>query len=201
MAFWKKSGSRAQRTSQPKPPPPAQEVREINGSAKESGTKSTRQSGPVLTPEQLRILAQAAKRKTAAFGEILSLLVRSGQYRGYTLADVEWLVVPALTTRQFALAHAQSKSTGRYGAVGAVLWANVSEEVDRRLRSAPGQPIRLTQQEWTSGDRIWVVVSIGDDRILRGMIKRLQQKEWANKPVKIVALTKDKQPTIATLTN
>ena len=154
---------------------------------------------PVLGLDQLRKMAGAAKATTAIFGEIVSLLMRLPQYKNYVLSDLEWLVVPALLTGQFSLATAQSKTKGLTAPIGLVLWANVSEEVDKRLGAAPGQPIKLQPQEWKSGDILWVIVAVGDQRVVQGMVKRLQEKEWANKPAKVFAHAKDGKPTIAIL--
>ena len=127
------------------------------------------------------------------------MLMRLPQYKHYALADLEWLVVPALLTGQFSLATAQSKTKGLMAPVGLVLWASVSEEVDKRLGAAPGQPIKLQPREWKSGNILWVIMAVGDERIVQGVVKRLQEKEWANKPAKIFARAKDGKPTIATL--
>ena len=156
-------------------------------------------AAPELSAEQLEKMAGAAKAATATFGEMVSLLMRLPQYRQYQLSDLEWLVVPALLTGQFSLTTAQSKTKGLTAPVGLVLWAKVSEEVDKRLSAAPGQPIKLQPQEWKSGDILWVIVAVGDQRLVQGMVKRLQEKEWANKPAKVFAQAKDGKPTIATL--
>ncbi len=152
-----------------------------------------------MSAEQLRQMAGAAKAATATFGEIVNLLMRSPQYKHYALSDLEWLVAPALVASQFSIATAQSKTQGLTAPVGVVLWARVSEEVDQRLSAAPGQPIRLKPQEWRSGDIIWVVVAAGDGRVIQGILKQLQEKQWGNKPVKIFARAKDGKPTVATL--
>ena len=154
---------------------------------------------PVLSLDQLRTMSGTAKATMAIFGEIVSLLMGLPQYRNYALSDLEWLVVPAVLTGQFSFATAQSKTKGSTAPVGLVLWASVSEEVDKRLSAVPGQPIKLRPQECKSGDILWVIMAVGDQRVVQGMVKRLQAKEWANKPAKIFAQAKDGKATIATL--
>jgi hemolysin-activating ACP:hemolysin acyltransferase len=154
---------------------------------------------PTLHPEEAKRRAAAAKHLAAAFGEIVTLLMRAPGFKGQTLADLEWLLAPALVSGQFTVATAQSKANGAIAPAGAVLWARVSEEVDKRLAAAPLAPLRLAPKEWTSGDIGWVVACVGDGRVLKEMVARLQAKEWAGKVVKAVALGKDGKPAVGTL--
>ena len=144
-------------------------------------------------------MAGAAKAITAAFGEIVSLLMRAPLYKHYSLSDLEWLVLPALLSGQFSVAVAQSKANGLSAPVGLVLWASVSEDVDRRLSGAPGQPARLAPPEWKSGDILWVIVTAGDGNVVQGLLGQLHKKQWEGRPVKLFARTKDGKPTLLTL--
>jgi hemolysin-activating ACP:hemolysin acyltransferase len=125
--------------------------------------------------------------------------MRSKEHRQQTLADIEQLVVPALLKGQASVATAQSKTDGLVAPAAVLLWARVSEDVDRRLSAAPGQTIKLTPQEWKSGDIVWVVLALGDQRILQGMIQHLQQKEWGHKPAKFFAQSSEGKPIVAML--
>lgn len=156
-------------------------------------------SPPELGAEQLRKMAAAAKSLTAALGEIVALLMRSPQHKHYSLADLEWLVVPALLTGQFSLVTAQSRRNGLTSPVGLIVWASVSDEVDQRLSAAPGEPLRLEPHEWKSGSNPWVVLAIGDKNIMHGMMKELQTKTWTNKPAKLLVLDNDNEPRVATI--
>jgi cytolysin-activating lysine-acyltransferase len=156
-------------------------------------------AAPALDPDQLAKMAAAAKAQTAAFGEIVALLMHSPQYKYLTLSDMEWLVLPALLTGQFSLATAQSKASGLTSPVGLVLWASVSQEVDKRLSAAAEQPVRLNPQEWKSGDIRWVILAVGEQRIVKGMFQALHAKQWAHRPAKALARDKDGRPTIITI--
>jgi hemolysin-activating ACP:hemolysin acyltransferase len=127
-----------------------------------------------------------AKHFAAAFGEIVAILMRAPEYKNFPIADLEWLVIPAITTRQFFVSTAQSKTSGLTAPVGAVLWASVSPEIDRRLSASASLPVKLAVNEWKSGDILWVVAAVGDQRVLHGMLGHLQQKDWSGKPVKIL---------------
>ena len=67
------------------------------------------------------------------------------------------------------------------------------------LPSQAGEPIRLSPEEWNSGDIVWVVASVGEGRVLSEMLKQLSRRDWAGKDVRIVVRPKDGKPAVATL--
>jgi hemolysin-activating ACP:hemolysin acyltransferase len=143
-----------------------------------------------LSEDEAKKRAAAAKQIAAGFGEIVTLLMRSPTDKHHTLGDLEWLVVPALAHRQYALAEAQSKETGAVSPVGGVLWAFVSEEVDKRL-SDLSTPVRLKPNEWRSGDIPWIIMATGDMRILAGLIQQLNKSVFKDKQPKMRVRGKD----------
>jgi hemolysin-activating ACP:hemolysin acyltransferase len=137
-----------------------------------------------LPPEELKKRAEASQRLSATVGELVGLMIRSPRHRDRKLSDLRWLVLPAVRAGQFALMQAQSKSQGFTAPVAAVLWARVSAEVDKRLSENLGEPIRLGPREWRSGDILWLIDAIGDERAVAALVQRLRAKEWKGKPVK-----------------
>jgi cytolysin-activating lysine-acyltransferase len=127
---------------------------------------------PELSAEAKKKAADASKHLLGAFGQVTSILMRSAQYRKQTLADLEWLVVPAVTTGQYALAEAQSKASGMMVPVGALLWASVSPEVDKRLTETTEVPMRLKPEEWRCGDILWVIDGVGEQQVVQAMLKK-----------------------------
>ena len=142
---------------------------------------------PSLSPEDAKKRAALAKHVAASFGEIITLLMRSPADKSITLQDLEWMVVPAIMTGQFAVADAQSKETGAVMPVGAVLWAFVSAEVDQKLTANPDQPARLSPGDWRSGDIPWVVMAIGEPKIVGGLLQQLVKTVFAGKSAKMRA--------------
>ncbi|HSV30268.1 MAG TPA: toxin-activating lysine-acyltransferase [Candidatus Omnitrophota bacterium] len=110
-------------------------------------------------------------RKGPGFGEVLGdicwLMAQSAHHKHIFLADLEWLVIPALTARQFRVLKAGTKP------MAYVSWAHLSEDAEARLLS--GQP-RLRPADWKSGDRLWVIDVVapfgGNDEILRTLKKQ-----------------------------
>ena len=157
---------------------------------------STAAAAPVvLDAEEAKKRAAASKRMAASFGEIVSLLMRSPADKHHTLADLEWLIAPAVMRGQFAVAEAQSKETGATAPIGAVLWAFVSEEVDARLTDL-ATPMRLKPDEWRSGDIPWIIHATGDTRVIAGLIQQLTASVLKGKAPKMRARGSDGKVTV-----
>ena len=154
---------------------------------------------PQLSPDQMKKMAETSKRFSAAFGEIVSILMRTPAYARMPLADLEWLVVPAVATGQFTLAEGQSKANGMVQPLGVVMWARVSDEIDARMSADPAQPVRLKADEWATGNTIWVIEAVGDGRVVEAMLKRMSETSWAGRTVKFRARNKDGQMVIGSL--
>ena len=144
-------------------------------------------SKPDLPPEEARKRAMLAKQAAAGLGEIVSLLVRAPSEKHHSLSDLEWMVMPAIMTGQFAVADAQSKQTGAVMPVGAVLWAHVSPEIDRQLSEQLDKPVRLKPQDWRSGDIPWIIMALGDPKVLGGLLQNLAQSVFKARPAKMRA--------------
>jgi cytolysin-activating lysine-acyltransferase len=153
---------------------------------------------PKISPEDAKKRLMAAKQMAAAFGEIVTLLMRSPADKHHSLGDLEWLVVPAVARGHYALAEAQSKETGAVSPVGAVLWAFVSEEVDKRLSDLTA-PLRLKPNEWRSGDIPWIVLASGDMRVLGGLIQQLTKTAFKDQAPKMRARGPDGKVTVGRL--
>ncbi|RED43329.1 toxin-activating lysine-acyltransferase [Aestuariispira insulae] len=82
-------------------------------------------------------------------GEISWMMSMSPTHRYFFLADLEWLVMTPVMLNQFRIYRDDNGKPA-----GLVLWASVSEEVEKRLESGA---TRLAPQDWKSGDRLWVV--------------------------------------------
>jgi cytolysin-activating lysine-acyltransferase len=95
---------------------------------------------------------QAADDMSRILGQIVSLLGQSPSHKHVFLADLEWLVLPALIGRQVRV---WRRNTERgVLPVAYASWAMVSAEVDQRL--SQGQ-IKLKPSEWRSGNIPWLI--------------------------------------------
>lgn len=85
-------------------------------------------------------------------GEMTWLLTQSPLHRGFALGDLEWLVMPALVHQQFYIFRDGEKP------VGLALWAKCSADAEAKLERGMVAPEnRLSLEDWSSGDRIWLV--------------------------------------------
>ena len=217
MAFWsKKTPNGTDPTAAPvappvsppaKPaiaaPPPPSPAAPVQTPQKTPSSPAAPQSAPQpeLSPEARKKAIDASKHLMMAFGQITNVLMRSAQYKQHTLADLEWLVVPAVMSGQFAIVEAQLKSSGMMAPVGVLLWARVSAEVDKRLLdSAAETPLRLKQEDWRSGDILWVIGAVGEPEMVQAMLKRKMESDWKDRPVKMRARDKAGNVRVGTLT-
>jgi cytolysin-activating lysine-acyltransferase len=151
-----RAGTEADASAEPATPPPAT-LAMPGESAKPAGTG---QPSPA-----------------AALGEIVSLLVQSPSHRHLFLNDLEWLVVPPVMLRQFALFRQGARP------VAYASWALVNDAVERRLMA--GQP-RLAPAEWRSGDRVWLMDMVAPFGGGEKLFDELRARVLAGREVKAI---------------
>jgi hemolysin-activating ACP:hemolysin acyltransferase len=141
--------------------------------------------------------AAKSKQLQASFGEIVGLLMRSPQFKDMPLSSLEVLVLPAIANGQFMIAEAQAKKSGFIAPVAAVLWASVSEEVDRRLSASGDAPVKLGPKDWKSGDIPWLIIAAGDQRLIKALLQRLEKTVLKGRPLKSSFKQEDESATAA----
>lgn len=158
----------------------------------EKKTAPTPKMAPAETRSAQQIDPQAAKTiSLARFGAMVTVLKQSPHYSKHSLADLDWLVGPAIVLNQFIIVEAGKKDEGVTRPVGLVTWAKVSPEVDARLSKTPQASIQLKGEEYNSGDIYWVLMAVGPQQILGPTLRTLQEKSFGNKPYKIVLVKED----------
>jgi hemolysin-activating ACP:hemolysin acyltransferase len=132
-----------------------------------------------------------AMRNSLALTQIIGVLMRSQHYRQYTLGDLDWLVIPPVMAGQFRIGEVKSKKDGATLPVAVLLWAKVSPEVDERLTKSDDPAIRLSPQEWTSGDILWLTHAAGEPRFVRHLLKQISETAFKGLAVKTRARGED----------
>jgi cytolysin-activating lysine-acyltransferase len=190
-----------------------------NGAAgKQAGPGA--KDAPKARPRDLR---QA--RFAVTFSQIVAVLMRDPNFRKVRLADLEWLVLPAIMSGQFRLAQApvqpaQSKAAaakpapgkaqaaggqsgpadgGMMVPVAVALWARVSPEIDKALTETVDKQVRLHPAQWASGNNLWLMAVAGDQRALPSFLKQLREHEFKGKVVKTRVRGADGKVAIKTL--
>ena len=123
-----------------------------------------------------------ARQVDVTLGQIVTILMRSPQHRERPLADLEWLVLPAILSGQSRVAQAQQ--SGIAVPVGVALWANVSTAVDQRL-SDLSVPWRLQPDEWRSGNIPWLVELVADPPAQQALLKHLGETVFKGRGIKM----------------
>lgn len=130
---------------------------------------STRQMGALL--------------RSAAFGDIVSVLMRAPKYRTLSLDALRTNILPAVTHNQYLVARVRQKAGAGTFPGGVAVWACVSDEVDARLRSAADQPLKLAPQDWKSGPHLWLIDFVAPSAIAPSMLADLVEKVAKGRPM------------------
>jgi cytolysin-activating lysine-acyltransferase len=128
-------------------------------------------------------------RPAETLGAVIGLLLQSPSHRHVFLSDLEWLVVPPLVLRQFALFRRGEQT------LGYASWALVNEEVEKRLLSGN---VRLAPKEWRSGDRVWLVDLVAPANVAEPFLAELRGRVLAGREVKVLRPGPGGKPTVET---
>lgn len=155
------------------------------------GTGQLTNNGSTSNPSAMDP-SQRARVATATFGEIVALLSFSPVFKHLSLADLEWLVIPALATNQVTVVRGKVKDQKELMVpIGLALWGHVSEDVDKKLEGQQKAhiPFRLAPQDWKSGEIPWLLAVLAPKEISLGLVKKLEDSVFKDKPYKRYALT------------
>ena len=122
----------------------------------------------------------------ASIGDLVVVLPRSSAHKHYSLADIEWMVVPPVSAGQFYVVEAMDKQQGYRASVAAVTWAFVSEEVDHTLQQQVGQSRRLRPDQWNNGPIGWLIDAAGDVVGVRTALEWLAADPFKDRPLKMI---------------
>lgn len=133
--------------------------------------------------------ADTRKDPAKAFLQIVSMLMRTAETKGLTLADLEWLVLPALRNHQTVIAEARDKDGAAKGPIGTMLWATVSPEVDARLSADRSVIPVLAPDDWKSGQIPWVIAAIGRPEVVNAMLDQVLSSAVPGRRIKVRSMT------------
>jgi hemolysin-activating ACP:hemolysin acyltransferase len=170
-------------------------------SSKPNGTSQAK--APAAKKPHPREARQA--RLTQAFADVVAVLMRDRQFGQFKIADLQWLILPALLSGQFRVAHtkatgAEAKARGSDVVVpcAVAIWATVSPELDKAL-SSEGNQRWLRPNQWASGDITWLMAVAGDPRVVPTFVKQLAETQFKGKQVKWRTQDADGKPVVKTL--
>lgn len=116
------------------------------------------------------------------FGSISWLMLHSPAHRHLFISDYEWLIMPALQTRQFRIVRQNNRP------VTYVSWAYLDEDTETRIRS---NFMKLKPTEWKQGDRLWIIDIIAPFGGVKETLQKLNDTEFKGKKVNVMRPRKD----------
>lgn len=117
----------------------------------------------VLAPGQI----PGQWQETTAFGAAVWLFMHSPQHVDAPLHALQRLLLPAIRSRQFVLLFEGQKP------VAYAAWARFSSEAEQRYITA--HPATMPEEDWTSGQRYWLLDVIAPFGHIRPLTRVLQQ--------------------------
>jgi cytolysin-activating lysine-acyltransferase len=135
-----------------------------------------------------------------AFGQIVWLLSQSKIHRELKIKDLEWSFMPAVMHQQFRifrfgplpgvepsklLEQVQNVKMIEQMPLGVAIWAKLSEEAEAKLERGE----HLSQDEWKSGDRIWLVELVSPYATPENKLQEAMLVDLVSGPFKDVAFS------------
>lgn len=112
-------------------------------------------------------------------GEMTWLLNQSPLHRGFSIGDLEWLVMPALIHQQFYLFRDEDRP------VGLAMWAKCSAQAAAKLERGMIEPDnRLTLEDWNSGGEVWLVDLVAPFATAENRQREVMIADLVSKPLK-----------------
>lgn len=159
----------------------------LNGAAHGDATAEVRATGAAMSPELVAQITAFRTRIQASVGEVVLAMLNLPRYRHQSMADIMHLVVEPLTRDRIAIA--RSGGDGKIEeTAGIAIWANVSPEVDAKIREqiqARAFPIRLKAEDWDSGDTHWLLDVIAPSQKVATAVLANFKQVVKDKPIRI----------------
>lgn len=148
-------------------------TRKATGKETESG------SGPV---EKTNVTPLPQPSPAEALGQVVWLMRQSELHKHLFLADLDWLVMPALQLKQFRLIRKDGQP------IAYASWAYLNEESAERMTSGEK---RMRPGDWKTGEELWLVDLIAPFGGQEAIMRELKEKTFEGKKVKTLQLSPD----------
>jgi cytolysin-activating lysine-acyltransferase len=157
-----------------------------SGDLLESGVDEQRDLARDLNLSPQQVGAAISKILAASIGDLVVVFSRSASHKHYSLADIEWMILPAVFSGQVYIAEIQHSAHGVRAPVAAILWASVSADVHQRLAAGPRQKPHLRPDEWKSGEHLWIIDAAGEASAVAAALARLAATQFKGKTVSVL---------------
>jgi hemolysin-activating ACP:hemolysin acyltransferase len=122
-----------------------------------------------ITPEMRARIAELRNRVQLNTGQIVLAMMNLPRYRHQTLGDLTHLVLDPMMRDRISIARrgVEGQPPDDHDVAGIAIWASVSKAVDAKIVEqvkAGLFPVRLANEDWASGDTVWLLDVIAGDR-------------------------------------
>jgi cytolysin-activating lysine-acyltransferase len=122
-----------------------------------------------ISPDMRARIAELRSRVQLNTGQVVLAMMNLPRYRNQTLGDLTHLVLDPMMRDRLAIAHrtVDGRPQGDEDVAGIAIWASVSDSVDAKITEqvkAGVFPVRLANEDWASGDTVWLLDVIAGDR-------------------------------------
>lgn len=133
-----------------------------------------------IDPEVAKKVGQLRSALRENFGKAVMAMMMVPRYRTQMLQDLQHLVLDPMLKDRLAFAYPNRTDQNLApDMAGFAIWANVSDEVDARIREQIANgvfPVRLRPEDWTSGDKNWLLDVIAPDpKTVQSVIANFRQ--------------------------
>lgn len=119
-----------------------------------------------------------------ALGQVVWLMRQSELHRHLFLADLDWLVLPAIQLKQFRLIRKDNVP------IAYASWAYLNEDAAARLTSGEK---RLRPSDWKGGEELWLIDLITPFGGQEQIVRELKDKVFKGEKVKALQVAPDGQ--------
>lgn len=130
--------------------------------------------------------AQIVNDRLTLLGKLIRLMSLAPEFRKMSLGEIDAMITPAITMGQVLIAETQAQDGKAAPAPAAfALWASVSPEIDQRLSTELDQPWGLAAPDWKSGDIPWLILAVGDERVVSALLNAFITQTLGGKELKM----------------
>jgi len=122
-------------------------------------------------------VAAAGNDPSGLLGAAVWLMLSSPGHKHLFVTDFEWLVVPPILAKQFRLYRRDNVP------IGFVSWARLDDEAETRIINGS---VKLSPNEWTGGDKFWIIDVIAPFGGVDDMMKDLKESVFKDETVKYI---------------
>lgn len=168
-------------------------VKDKDGEGEAAATPPAKEA-PAITPEMQARLAELRSRVQVSVGQAVLAMMNLPRYKNQTLGDLTHLVIEPLLRDRLAIAHSRPKEgaegvpAGQEATAGIAIWASVSDEVDAKIREqvkGGAFPTRLAPEDWSSGEKLWLLDLIAPNRTLATAVLANFKQVAGDRPVAV----------------